>query len=104
MTRYPTLDNLHLLDAPTLVIVGERDPLVKISRAFVLAEMPHVTAVKVPGAHALNFSSPELIAELVEAHLAGGSLLAGPLAQRGAELVEVYDTAPLPDPAGLTVR
>ncbi len=104
MTRYPTLDNLHLLDAPTLVIVGERDPLVKISRAFVLAAMPHVTAVKVPGAHALNFSSPELIAELVEAHLAGSSLLSGPLAQRGAELVEVYDTAPLTDPADVSVR
>ena len=50
-------------------------------------------AVKVPGAHALNFSSPELIAELVEAHLAGSSLLDGPLAQRAAELVEIYDTA-----------
>ena len=93
MTRYPTLDNLHLLDAPTLVIVGGRDPLVKISRAFVLAAMPHVTAVKVPGAHALNFSAPELIAELVEAHLAGSSLLDGPMAQRAAELVEIYDTA-----------
>jgi Predicted hydrolases or acyltransferases (alpha/beta hydrolase superfamily) len=93
MTRYPTLDNLHLLDAPTLVIAGARDPLVRLSRAFVLAAMPHVTAVKVPGAHALNFSSPQLIAELVEAHLAGSSLLDGPLAQGAAELVEVYDTA-----------
>ena len=96
LERYiDSLDNLHLLDAPTLVIAGARDPLVRISRAFVLAELPHVTAVKVPGAHALNFTSPELIAELVEAHLAGRPVLAGPLARHVAELVEVYDTAPL---------
>jgi pimeloyl-ACP methyl ester carboxylesterase len=89
MTRYPTLANLHLLDVPTLVIAGARDPLVKFSRAFVLAALPHVTAVKVPGAHALNFSRPELIAELVEAHITGGPLFAGPLAQQSAEQVRI---------------
>lgn len=94
MTRYPTLDNLHLLEVPTLVIAGARDPLVNFARAFVLAALPHVQAVKVPGAHALNFSSPELIAELVETHLAGRPLLAGPLAQQCAEPVRVYDTDP----------
>ena len=29
-----------------------------------------------PGAHALNFSSPELIAALVEAHMTGAPLVA----------------------------
>lgn len=96
MTRYPTLENLHLLDVPTLVIAGARDPLVKFSRAFVLAALPHVTAVKVPGAHALNFSSPELIAELVDAHLAGRHLLSGSRAEGVAELVDIYDAEPEP--------
>lgn len=101
MTRYPTLDNLHLLTVPTLVIAGVRDPLVKISRAFVLASLPHVTAVKVPGAHALNFSTPELIAELIAAHLAGEPLVSGPLARYTAELVQVYEDGPsLEGPAG----
>jgi hypothetical protein len=59
-----------------LVIAGERDPLVRIDRAHVLAVLPHVDAVEVPGAHALNYSAPELIAELVEAHLAGDPLAA----------------------------
>lgn len=91
MTRYPTLDNLHLLEAPTLVIAGVRDPLVRISRAFVLASLPHVTGVKVPGAHALNFSSPELIAELIEAYLSGTELLTGPHARYTAELVRIHE-------------
>ncbi|HEU4546402.1 MAG TPA: alpha/beta hydrolase [Microlunatus sp.] len=91
MTRYPTLANLHLLDVPTLVIAGARDPLVKISRAFVLAALPHVTAVRVPGAHALNFSSPELIAELIDAHIAARPLFDGVHARGVAESVEVYD-------------
>jgi pimeloyl-ACP methyl ester carboxylesterase len=90
MTRYPTLANLHLLDAPTLVIAGARDPLVKFSRAFVLAALPHVTAVRVPGAHALNFSAPELIAELIDAHLTARPLFSGVHARGVAEPVQVY--------------
>jgi pimeloyl-ACP methyl ester carboxylesterase len=91
MTRYPTLANLHLLDVPTLVIAGVRDPLVKISRAFVLAALPHVTAVRVPGAHALNFSSPELIAELIDAHIAARPLFDGVHARGVAESVQIHD-------------
>ncbi len=96
MTAYPTLENLHLLDVPTLVIAGARDPLVKFSNAFVLAALPHVSAVKVPGAHALNFSAPELVAELIHAHLTGQSLLDGALAGGVAEMVEVYHAEPPP--------
>jgi pimeloyl-ACP methyl ester carboxylesterase len=87
MTRYPTLERLQQLAAPTLVVAGARDPLVRIDRIRVLAEMPHVRAVKVPGAHALNFSAPQLIAALIEAHLTDAPLSApGVLGQ-----VEVLD-------------
>ncbi len=79
MTRYPTLERLHNLVAPTLVIAGDRDPLVNIGRVFVLNALPHVQAVKVHGAHALNYSAPDLIAHLVEAHVSGRPLVtAGP--------------------------
>jgi pimeloyl-ACP methyl ester carboxylesterase len=74
MTRYPTLERLPNLVVPTLVIAGARDPLVRIDRVHVLAVLPHVDAVKVPGAHALNYSAPDLIADLIEAHLAGEPL------------------------------
>jgi hypothetical protein len=63
-----------------------------MSRAFVLAALPHVTAVRVPGAHALNYSSPELIAELIDAHLTARPLFDGFHARGVAEAVQVYGT------------
>jgi pimeloyl-ACP methyl ester carboxylesterase len=95
MTQYPTVPNMRLLTVPTLVIAGERDPLVRFDRAAVLAAMPHVTAIRVPGAHALNFSAPELLSELIDAQLNGTSLLDGPHARGVAELIDVYN---LPQP------
>ena len=87
MTQYPTLERLPNLVVPTLVIAGERDPLVRVDRVHVLAVLPHVDAVKVPGAHALNYSAPELIAELVEAHLAGESLSTPTGPRRAVEIL-----------------
>jgi pimeloyl-ACP methyl ester carboxylesterase len=104
MTRYPTLENLHKLEVPTLVIAGARDPLVRISRGFVLATLPHVNAVKVPGAHALNYSAPELIAELIDAHLTDQPLLGGPHAGGVAEIVDVQHMPPSEIPHRLRVR
>jgi len=75
MTRYPTLERLYNLIVPTLVIVGLRDPLVRIANAPRLAGLPHVDAVTVPGAHALNYSNPQLIAELIQAQMAGEPLV-----------------------------
>lgn len=74
MTRFPTLERLHHVEAPTLVIAGVRDPLVNRSRIWVLRDLPHVAAVAVPGAHALNFSSPELLSALITAHVDGRPL------------------------------
>lgn len=72
MTRFPTVERLRALPVPTLLVAGERDPLVNPDRITVLRGMPHVRAVVVPGAHALNHSSPELIAALVQAAIDGG--------------------------------
>lgn len=82
LTRFPTLERLRHMDVPTLVIAGVRDPLVNIDRVGVIAGLPHVRAVSIPGAHALNFSRPETVSALVRAHLTGGPLQAdtGPLA------------------------
>jgi pimeloyl-ACP methyl ester carboxylesterase len=89
MTRYPTLERVRNLLVPTLVIAGNRDPLVRIDRAFVFAGLPYIDVVQVPGAHALNYSSPELIAALIEAHLAGQPLESPTGPTRGVETVEV---------------
>lgn len=70
MTRYPTLERLPNLVVPTLVVAGARDPLVRIDRINRLSVLPLVHAVRVPGAHALNFSAPDVIAALIESHVA----------------------------------
>jgi pimeloyl-ACP methyl ester carboxylesterase len=89
MTRYPTLERLGALTAPTLVIAGMRDPLVRIDRAHVFHGLPHVTAVQVSGAHALNFSRPELIAHLIAAHVDGLRPTAPPGSPHVVQPVEI---------------
>jgi pimeloyl-ACP methyl ester carboxylesterase len=75
MTAYPALDRLHELQAPTLVVVGDRDPLVP-GRERVVAvagELPgHTTVVLIGGAaHALNFSHPGELAHVITSWLDG---------------------------------
>jgi pimeloyl-ACP methyl ester carboxylesterase len=74
MTRFPTVERLRELSVPTLLIAGDRDPLVRMERVGVLRGKQSVRAVTVPGAHALNHSHPELIAALVQAAIDGAPL------------------------------
>jgi len=95
MTAYPTLDNLRNVRVPTLVIAGLRDPLVKIERVHVFSDLPHVEALAVTGAHALNFSHPELIAGLIDAFVEGRPYAAPPGSTDSVVVLEVpADSAP----------
>jgi pimeloyl-ACP methyl ester carboxylesterase len=87
MTRYPTLERLPNLVVPTLVIAGTRDPLVRVDRLSRLAVLPDVDVVRIPGAHALNFSAPEVLAALIDAHVADQPPTAD--RERGIEVLEV---------------
>jgi pimeloyl-ACP methyl ester carboxylesterase len=72
MTRYPALERLSLLDVPTLVVIGTRDPLIDLDRlGDAFDSVPHVTGVSMPGAHALNHSHPEQLAAIITEYLAG---------------------------------
>jgi len=95
MMAFPTLERVRHLRVPTLVVAGSRDPLVRVERAHVFAGLPHVQAVRVPGAHALNFSHPTMIAALVEAHLDGEPLQASGGRYGPIELIEIPDHPPL---------
>ena len=93
MTRYPTLERVANLVMPTLVIAGDHDPLVRVDRVGVFGGLPHVDAVQVSGAHALNFSAPTLIAALIDAHVRGQPLVAPPGSTATVRRLEV---TPLP--------
>lgn len=82
MTAFPTIERVRGLSTPVLAIAGERDPLVRPDRIRVFQGMAHARAVMVPGAHALNYSHPDTIAALVDAHITDAPLVSttGPLA------------------------
>lgn len=82
MTRYPTVDRVMQLHTPTTVVIGRRDPLVRAERVTTIAARLGVDVARVPGAHALNFSQPAILAALVHAAIEGAPLDAstGPLA------------------------
>jgi pimeloyl-ACP methyl ester carboxylesterase len=99
MTRYPTLERLPHLVVPTLVVAGRRDPLVNHGRVHVLNVLPHVDVARVPGAHALNYTDPELVAALIEAHHDGEPLVAPTGPTSVVEVVAVDGPAVSPRPA-----
>ena len=94
MTAYATLDHLRNLRVPTLVIAGLRDPLVDIERVHVFSGLPHVDAVAVSGAHALNFSRPELIAWLIDAFMEGRPYVAPPGSTDSVVELEIPEASP----------
>jgi pimeloyl-ACP methyl ester carboxylesterase len=89
MTRYPTLERLPHLRVPTLVVAGSRDPLVRQDRIHVLSALPHVQAVRISGAHALNYSRPRVVADLITAFLDDTSLVAAAALHPGAEVLDI---------------
>jgi len=67
MTTYPTVERALTLDLPMLVVVGTRDPLVSRENLQTLVEMrPNMTLViHDRAAHAINFSHPRELADLI---------------------------------------
>ena len=67
-------------DVPTLVVLGSRDPFV--SERWVkrrAAGLPHVTAVTINGAaHAINYSHPEQLANVVRSWMADEPIVDDP--------------------------
>ena len=90
MLHYPTVQRLKELVIPTLVVIGSRDPLVServvAQRAH---ELPHVTAAVIDGAaHAINFSHPDQLANVVRCFLEGRTITADPSARGGVRVFE----------------
>lgn len=73
LTLFPSLDRLVHTPVPTLAVIGSRDPLMPgPARVMEVARMspPHVSVVVIGGAaHALNFSHPGELANVVSAWL-----------------------------------
>ncbi|WP_127793534.1 alpha/beta fold hydrolase [Agromyces sp. LHK192] len=94
LTRYPTLERLLALDVPTLVVVGDRDPLMPApERIREVAEHVdnRVLVVAIEGAaHAINFSHPDELARTIRLFMADAPITDDPAAPGRARIMEVH--------------
>jgi pimeloyl-ACP methyl ester carboxylesterase len=76
MIHYPTVDRFRETQAESLVIVGERDPLVSEQRIVDGTEVNTlIQIVRIGGAaHAINYSHPAKLAHLISSFLQGEPL------------------------------
>jgi pimeloyl-ACP methyl ester carboxylesterase len=69
MLEYPIEDRMPLLDAHTLIVTGDKDPIVPVAWAQSLADAaPHAALRVVPGAHVVMYSAPKQLAAYIAEH------------------------------------
>lgn len=102
LTQYPTLDRLLELHVPTLVVIGDRDPLMPgASRVQEVAAATdnHVLLVKIEGAaHAINFSHSGELAHLIRLFMADKPIVDDPASPGHARLAEIHRGTHHPSP------
>lgn len=70
MLGYRIERRLPELTVPTLVVVGERDPIAPVHWAHTAAALaPRGSAAVVPGAHVIMYSAPSAVAQLIVEHV-----------------------------------
>jgi pimeloyl-ACP methyl ester carboxylesterase len=97
LTHFPSLERLLHTPVPTLAVLGGRDPLMpSLSRVREVARLApeHVTVALVEqAAHAVNFSHPEVLAQVIEAWLDGVLLADGARLPAGVRVVDLRPDA-----------
>ncbi|RYV51299.1 alpha/beta fold hydrolase [Pengzhenrongella frigida] len=82
LTRFPALERLLRTPVPTLAVLGDRDPLMppphRVREVKALAP-EHVTVALIEGAaHAINFSHPGELSNVIEEWLEGRDIVDDP--------------------------
>jgi pimeloyl-ACP methyl ester carboxylesterase len=94
LTQYPALDRLLTLDVPTLVVAGTRDPLMPSPARIreVAEQIEHrVVFVAIDGAaHAINFSHPGELANVIRQFMADQPIVDDPNSPGNARAFELY--------------
>lgn len=94
LTRYPTLDRLHELQIPTLVVIGDRDPLMptpaRLQEIATRRETPATLVVIEGAAHAINFSHPGELAHAIQSFLTDRPILDDPKSPGRARTYEIH--------------
>ncbi len=94
LTQYPSLERLLELKIPTLVVLGDRDPLLPgPARVKEIAEGTdsHVLVVTIEGAaHAINFSHPGELAHIIRLFMADQPIVDDPDSPGHSRLYEIH--------------
>ncbi|HVD22443.1 MAG TPA: alpha/beta hydrolase [Lapillicoccus sp.] len=100
LTQFPALERLLALEVPTLVVVGDRDPLMPSpARIKEVAEQYDslVALVVIEGAaHAINFSHPGELAHVIRQFMADQPITDDPDSPGRARAFEFHRAARLP--------
>jgi pimeloyl-ACP methyl ester carboxylesterase len=100
LTSYPMVERLHELSVPTLAVIGSRDPLMPgPARVKELSRQSdhRVQLVVIEGAaHAINFSHPEELANVIRLFMADRPIIDDPSAPGTARAFEIYRGKLLP--------
>ena len=100
LTRYPTLGRLLDLNVPTLAVVGNRDPLLpppdRVREFAELKEHRTLFVVIDGAAHAINFSHPGELANVIRLFMADHSIVDDPSSRGTAKAYELYRGINLP--------
>jgi len=94
LTQYPSLERLLELHIPTLVVLGDRDPLLPPPhRVREVAEETdsHVLVVGIDGAaHAINYSHPGELSNVIRQFMADRPITDDPDSPGDARVYEVH--------------
>lgn len=104
LTQYPSLQRLLELQIPTLVVLGDRDPLMPgPARVQEIASQTdtHVLVVKIEGAaHAINFSHPGELAHVIRLFMADRPIVDDPESPGRTRVYEIHRGALHPPARG----
>jgi pimeloyl-ACP methyl ester carboxylesterase len=94
LTQYPSLDRLLALDKPTLVVAGSRDPLMpgpaRIQEVASQQEHHGIFVVIDGAAHAINFSHPGELANVIRLFMADKLIVDDPNSPGNARAYELH--------------
>jgi pimeloyl-ACP methyl ester carboxylesterase len=104
LTQYPSLERLLALRIPTLVVIGDRDPLMPgPARVKEVASQTdnHVLVVMIEGAaHAINFSHPGELSHLIRLFMADQPIVDDPDSPGHSKVYEIHRGAHHPRAKG----
>jgi pimeloyl-ACP methyl ester carboxylesterase len=102
LTQYPSLDRLLALDVPMLVVAGSRDPLLpgpaRIREVAAQVEHRAIFVVIDGAAHAINFSHPGELANVIRQFMTDKEIIDDPDSPGNARAYELHRGLHAPKP------